>query len=180
MLPERSRCLLLLEQAGCSPSILDHVQAVARLALALADHAPTADAALVEAGALLHDIGRSRDHGIDHVPAGIEILTAQGIDERVIDVVACHMGAGIAQAQAEAWGWPQRRYEPESLEERIVAHADNLTFATSYRQLEDVVAKLERKGLKELIPRMRGLHEGLEGALGIDPDTVAARLARAR
>lgn len=179
MLPDRASCLSLLEQAGCGQRLLDHVQAVARLALALADHAPTVDRALVEAGALLHDIGRARDHGIDHVPVGVEILAGYDLDGRILDVVACHMGAGVLRDQAQAWGWPPRRYEPETLEERIVAHADNLTFATSYRELEDVVVKLERKGLKELVPRMRALHEGLEAELGIDPDTVAAHLAQA-
>lgn len=177
MLPDRETCLELLETAGCSADIVEHVHAVERLASRFAQHAPTADPAVVQAGALLHDVGRGFDHGVDHVPEGIRFLEAQGVDERVVACVAAHMGAGIDETQAAAWGWPpDRRYEPETVEQRIVAHADNLTFHTRYASLDEVLAKLEAKDLADVLPRMRALHEALEAQLGVDPEDVAAEL----
>lgn len=177
MLPDREACLRLLETAGCSADIVEHVLAVERLASRFAQHVSSADPAVVQAGALLHDVGRGFDHGLDHVPEGVRFLEAQGVDERVVACVAAHMGAGIDEAQATAWGWPpDRRYAPETVEQRIVAHADNLTFHTRYASLDEVLAKLEAKELGDVVPRMRALHEALKAELGVDPDDVAAEL----
>lgn len=179
MLPDREACLDLLARAGCSDEVKAHVKTVARLALALASHTQDIDPAVIEAGGLLHDVGRGFDHGPSHVPEGVAFLQDHDIDEQVVSCVACHMGAGVEPAQARAWGWPaDRRYTPETLPERIVAHADNLTFGTTYKQLADVEAKLRGKGLETLVPRMRALHRELTEELGIDPDVVARELAR--
>lgn len=173
---DRDRCLWLLDEAGVAPQVLEHVQAVERLATEMAKRCPRSDPDIVQAGALLHDIGRAFEHGPGHVPVGIEFLEAHGVDERVVECVARHIGAGLEPEQAQAWGWPDRSYVPEQVEERIVAHADNLTFGTRYKRLEDVVDRLRSKGLEELVPRMRELHAGLAEDLGVDPDRIAREL----
>lgn len=177
MLPDRETCLELLEAAGCSPQVIDHVQAVERLASRLAQHSPFADGAVVQAGALLHDVGRGFDHGPSHVPKGVAFLEANDVDERVVACVAAHMGAGIDAQQAKAWGWPpERGYQPETIEERIVCHADNLTFGTRYVGLDAVVEKLTQQGLEEVVDRLGDLHAGLVEELGVDPADISASL----
>lgn len=176
MLPDRAGSLALLAEAGCDDEVVRHVEAVARLALALSDHAPGADRRVVEAGALLHDIGRAFDHSPAHVPLGVAFLEACGVAPPVLACVARHLGAGVTSEEARTLGWPPGDHTPQRLEERIVCHADNLTFGTRYASLAEVLAKLERRGLADKQDRMRALHDGLAEELGVDPDEVARSL----
>jgi HD superfamily phosphodiesterase len=54
----QSKCLELLKESGCSDEVIKHSIAVRDVAIRIAQKAK-ADIDLVEAGALLHDIGRS-------------------------------------------------------------------------------------------------------------------------
>ena len=81
---------------------------------------------LVEVGGLLHDIGRSRTHEVDHAVVGAEILKEMGMIEALVLVVERHIGAGIPADEAVELGLPEKHYLPESLEEKIVAYADKL------------------------------------------------------
>ena len=76
-LPSRERALKLLIENGCSINVVKHCQAVARLALETAEilnkKGFKVDLELVEIGALLHDIGRSRTHTVNHAIKGAEI-----------------------------------------------------------------------------------------------------------
>jgi uncharacterized protein len=81
---------------------------------------------LVEIGGLLHDIGRSRSHEVDHAVVGAEILKEMGLSEALVLIVERHIGAGIPADEAVELGLPERHYLPESLEEKIVAYADKL------------------------------------------------------
>ena len=64
--------LNLLKKAGCSEEVINHCIAVRDIAVKIAKKA-NADVELVEAGALLHDIGRSKTHGIFHAVEGVKI-----------------------------------------------------------------------------------------------------------
>jgi uncharacterized protein len=81
---------------------------------------------LVEAGALLHDIGRSQSHEVDHAVRGAEIARELGLPENVICVIERHIGAGIPEEEARKIGLPDGKYIPFTLEEKIVAYADKL------------------------------------------------------
>ncbi len=81
---------------------------------------------LVEAGGLLHDIGRSRTHEVDHAVVGGQILKEMGMSDALVLIVERHIGAGIPADEAVELGLPERHYLPESLEEKIVAYADKL------------------------------------------------------
>ncbi len=177
MIPDRQTCLELLAEAGCTTPVIEHVQAVARLAMALTDHVPAADPAIVEAGALLHDLGRGLDQGPDHVPQGVAFLREHGVDEVVVRCVARHMGAGIDPAQARAWGWPpEESYAPATVEEKIVAHADNLTVGTRHVGLAATLERYRSQGLDEEIARLEALEATLSEALGVAPSDVAEAL----
>ena len=81
---------------------------------------------LVEVGALLHDIGRSKTHAIDHGVVGSKIAESEGLPESIVRIIRRHVGGGITAEEAEAFGWPKDVYMPETLEEKIVSYADKL------------------------------------------------------
>jgi uncharacterized protein len=97
-----------------------------RLANKLKDKGYNVDIKLVEAGALLHDIGRSQTHNVDHAAVGGEIARKLGLSESVVRIIERHIGAGIPEKEARALGLPEGVYIPETLEEKIVCYADKL------------------------------------------------------
>lgn len=169
MIPDRDGCQALWSKAGLDEGVVRHVQAVETLASRFAAQVDEADVRVVQAGALLHDIGRAFTHDPDHVPRGVAFLEEEGVNAAVVACVATHMGAGITEAEAQALGWPPgRRYVPESVEEKLVCHADNLTFGEAYGPLQEVLGKLLSQGLEEVVPRMRALHDEVEAMIGGD------------
>ena len=72
MIPNPGQCLQLLKEAGCSDEVINHCKAVRKVAVRIAKKAH-ANIQLVEAGALLHDIGRSKTQGIMHGIEGAKI-----------------------------------------------------------------------------------------------------------
>lgn len=118
----------LLRTAGCSEKIIKHCINVSKYAKEIAEKASKdfeLDLNLVEIGGLLHDIGRSKTNGIHHGILGAEILRNRGIDENVALICERHIGSGIDKKDAEKFGLPPRGYIPETIEEKIVCHADN-------------------------------------------------------
>lgn len=122
----RQEALELLREAGTPENVITHGEAVCRKALELAKKIGEGDPELVEIGALLHDIGRSKTHGIDHGVAGAEMLRKEGLPEALALIVERHVGGGIPKADAAALGLPPRDYIPETIEEKIVSYADIL------------------------------------------------------
>ena len=116
-----------LVRAGCSSDVVAHCIAVSRLALSLAERATVAvDRELVRVGGLLHDIGRSRTHGVEHAIAGVEIAKRLGFSEEILNIIERHIGAGITAGEAVRLGLPEKDYLPLTTEEKIVSYADNL------------------------------------------------------
>lgn len=120
----------LLRRAGCSPSVIQHCEAVSKLAVEFARRLTSkgikVDLELVRIGGLLHDIGRSRTHKIDHAVVGAEILHSFDLPTSVIHIVERHTGSGIPADEAVELGLPNRDFVPETLEEKIVSYADKL------------------------------------------------------
>jgi len=145
----------VLVQAGCSAGVVAHSLAVSRLALSIADAVTIpVDRDLVWQGGLLHDIGRSRTHGLDHAVAGVAIARSLGAPERLLDVIERHIGAGIPLSEAGRLGLPEKDYLPLTPEEKIVSYADNLIDGATET---DFTAALER------FRKMLGPdHEGVE------------------
>ena len=115
----------LLRKAGCSERVIAHCRAVCTLALSFSGSA-TVDRDLVREGAMLHDIGRSRSHSITHAQEGAAILRALGIRDDVVRVAERHIGAGLTADECSLMGLLPRDCMPRTLEEQIVANADNL------------------------------------------------------
>jgi len=95
-----------------------------------------ADSDLVEWGAMLHDIGRTRSHGLDHGQIGADMCREMSIPENIARIVECHIGAGLTAEECRREGLKEIDCVPSTLEEKIVAHADNLIRGTEEISLE--------------------------------------------
>jgi len=124
-----------LQEAGCDPGVIAHCVVVHDVAIRITDRIIQAgrvpvDRDLVEAGALLHDIGRSQTHGMDHADVGGNICRELGLSPHICRIIETHIGAGLTGMERRAFGLSGDDRIPESLEEKIVAHADNLVKGT--------------------------------------------------
>ena len=146
-IPTRDECILLLENAGCSKDVIEHCKTVAALALNIAKDHSGVDIELVECGALLHDIGRGQTHGIEHAVIGAEIARKLNLDERLVLIIERHIGAGITQDGAKALGLEEKSYIPESMEEKIVAHADNMIVGTNMVSLDTRIEMMNERDI---------------------------------
>ena len=117
----------VLVKAGCSAEVIAHCVKVSETALSIAHRVNiTLNRELVRLGGMLHDIGRSRTHDIDHAVAGVEIVRGLGYSDALVNIIERHIGAGITAAEAERLGLPRKDYLPLTPEEQIVSYADNL------------------------------------------------------
>lgn len=156
----------LLKDAGCPDKVIEHVVAVARVALSIADEVKkSVDMELIRLGSLLHDIGRAKTHGIDHAVVGARMAAEMGMDERVVWIIERHIGAGIPADEARAMGLPYKDYIPISPEEKIVAHADNLLSGSRITSFEESLQRFKNLlGIEHpAIERFLKLHREIEG-----------------
>jgi len=151
--------IALLIRSGCSPDLIEHCKAVAEYAREIAinirenasgkgDHIHI-DVDAVFVGALLHDIGRSKTHGISHAIAGARIAMDNSLDDKIVKIIERHIGAGIPKEEASSLGLPEKDYLPVTIEEKIVAHADNLISGKEIRTMDELVLNLRKKRLDE-------------------------------
>jgi uncharacterized protein len=158
---KEKEALVLLIKAGCSSSVIDHCKAVAGYAREIAikisessaksGHPVDIDIETVFIGGLLHDIGRSKTHGIRHAVEGAAIAAENGLDEKLIGIIERHIGAGIPVDEASGLGLPEKDYMPVTIEEKIVAHADNLIFGDKIGNVEDMIINLKGKSFDEKV-----------------------------
>ncbi|CAC12060.1 conserved hypothetical protein [Thermoplasma acidophilum] len=171
IIPDEIECLDLLKKYGASEQLIEHVKAVEGLALKIAERC-NADKRVIVAGSLLHDIGRTRTNGIDHAVAGAEILRSENIHDSVVSAVERHIGAGITREEAARLGLPEKDYVPETLEEMIVAQADNLFAGNKRLRLEEVLNIYRKRGLDSAAERIKELHRRISAIAGIDIDEI--------
>ncbi len=97
LLPNREQAIELLHKNNCPRQVINHCIAVADLALETAKKLSAkglkVDLELVEAGALLHDLGRSKNHTVDHGLVGAQMAQSIGLPEPVISIIKRHVGA---------------------------------------------------------------------------------------
>ena len=169
-LPSREHALQLLRQSGCSRDVIKHSQAVSELATEIAkaciERGIDVNVELVEIGALLHDIGRSKTHSVHHAIVGAEIAESLGLPKTVISIIKRHVGGGIAAKEAERLGWPKDVYIPQTLEEKIVSYADKLIEGARRVPIERTMKKFSEKLSPPVIARIWKLHEEMLGLVG--------------
>lgn len=137
--------LKILKQEETPETVIEHSKAVYKKAMVIAANFKNADKDLIKKGALLHDIGRSKTHGISHAVEGAKIVKQYGYPEEVQNIVERHIGAGITEEESVKLGLPKKSYIPQTIEEKIVAHADNLLSGTKDVDIDFDIAKWKRK-----------------------------------
>jgi uncharacterized protein len=173
LIPNRAQALQLHKDLGSSKEVIEHCEAVSRVAKKIAEKFQAKgmriDFESVYTAALLHDIGRSRTQTVAHGYVGAELLRERDVDESVTRIISRHVGAGISKEEAKKFGFPEGDYIPRTLEDKIVCFSDKVVGphgSVVPFQLE--VEKFQRKGLDAA--RLEGLKNALKEALGEDPE----------
>ncbi|MHA1145318.1 MAG: HD domain-containing protein [Candidatus Helarchaeota archaeon] len=139
----RKKALAILKKEGLSKNIIEHSIKVSKKAVKLAKKirvkVPDVDVDLVEIGALLHDLGRSRRHDWEHGIEGAKIIRTLDVQnkEKLARIAETHLLGGLSPEDCREVGIPEGNYVPETLEEKIVSHADKLTKGSHYVSLEE-------------------------------------------
>jgi uncharacterized protein len=172
--PSRDEALNLLHKVGCPKHVLEHVTFVSQLALEIVSkcqcNGVSVNKDLVEIGALLHDIGRSKTHDIRHAVVGAHIAQENSLPESLVRIIENHVGAGIPREEAEKLGLPARDYLQTSLEEKIVAYADKVTKGIRRMSFEEAARDLASSlgANHPAIERFRKLHTEVSRMMGLD------------
>jgi len=169
-LPSREQALQFLCQSGCRENVIKHCEAVAKLAVEIAEacreNGIEVNVELVETGALLHDIGRSKTHSVHHAVVGAEIATSLGLPQPVISIIKRHVGGGITAEEAKKLGWPKDVYIPKTIEEKIVSYADKLIESSQRVPIERTIENFSKKLPPSSVARIRRLHNEMQTLIG--------------
>lgn len=170
-IPTPEECIGLLRKSGCSEQVIRHCMVVRDVAVRMAEKA-NADVKLVEASALLHDIGRSKTHGIRHAFEGGKIAKKFGLPESIVKIIEKHIGAGLSVDEAKKLGLPEKDYIPKTLEEKIVCHADSLVDNNKKQNIGYEIERALTKGFDGYARRLVALHKELSDICGIDVNKI--------
>ena len=117
---------------------------------------------------MLHDIGRSKTHTVDHCVVGSDIAHSFNLHGSVVRIIECHVGGGVPKEEAKQLGWPVKDYLPKTLEEKIVCYADKrvegLHIVSIKQALVTYSARLGKS--HHAVNRIRKLHEEIVAAVG--------------
>ena len=171
-LPSSQMALTLLYDCGCSERVVVHSKAVSTMAVKFAkackNKGLTVDVKLVEVGALLHDIGRSKTHDVTHAVVGVEIARSLNLPDSIVSIIERHIGGGISSDEAKKLGLPVMDYFPVTLEEKLVTYADKLIESSNVVPIERTIEQFSRKlgADHPAIDRVIRLHEELFPLIG--------------
>ena len=118
--------------------VYGHCQIVTEIALWCVNNInDKVDKDLLETAALLHDVGSYAffdDEGKSlngrlypqHAILGAKILTDEGIDKQVCEIVSTHVLLGLTKQEItdKPWPLPERGYEPQTIEGQLLCYAD--------------------------------------------------------
>jgi len=118
----------VLRTAGVSDDDITHSVKVSEKALEIARRigGNGIDQELVGRGALFHDLGKAKTHGMDHGRIGAEIGKKIGLPDEITSIMEKHIRGGLTEPEARELGLPVKDYTLRKLEERIVIYADRL------------------------------------------------------
>ncbi|MCQ2972686.1 MAG: TIGR00295 family protein [archaeon] len=155
--------LNILKKENCPEFVIKHSIAVYKKAMEISTNFNEVNLDLVRQGALLHDVGRSVTHGIEHAVEGAKIAKRYGYPIEVQNIIERHIGAGISLEESKELPIPTKSYIPQTLEEKIVVHSDNLLHGDKPVDIDFVAKKWEKRmeNPKENIERLKKLNKEL-------------------
>lgn len=148
------RLAAYLSDAGCDPGVVAHCRTVNAVAETYA-RSQVVDRNLVTTGAMLHDLGRSQTHSLHHAEVGADLARRSGCPDEVTFIIQRHIGAGLTVEECTLLGLIPRDSVPQRLEERIVAHADNLVKGTRVIMPEERADRSLALGRKFMVRAFR-------------------------
>jgi uncharacterized protein len=148
-LPSFTEALGILHELGCSDELVRHCRLVSKIGEEIANICKSkgvdVNVDLIVIGGLLHDLGRSETHSVQHAVVGAQLAQKMGLPRRLILIIERHIGAGIPSEEAVSLGLPERDYVPRSLEERIVAYADKLVCGDRRTTIDSETYRLSKE-----------------------------------
>ena len=138
-LPDREFALDLLRKLKIQLSVRRHSEKVAEKAIEIAKKVSNVnvDLNLIEVGAILHDIGRTKTHALDHGIVGGVILRNKGFPRSVSRICEIHILGGLDKEDAKEVGLPEKDFIPTTIEEKIICLADKYIAGTREVTIED-------------------------------------------
>ncbi|MBY9001163.1 MAG: HDIG domain-containing protein [Candidatus Heimdallarchaeota archaeon] len=144
-IPSKEECLKILRKHQAPFDVIYHCLMVTEITERISSQIREINRELVIAGAMLHDIGRSKDHTIFHAIEGARIIEREKLDQRLVSIVRKHIGSGITENEAEKLGLPLDDYIPRTIEEIVVSYSDNLTSDERECSFEETLEDFCRK-----------------------------------
>lgn len=168
-LPNREQALGLLQTNNVPSPVINHCIAVSTFAIEIAHKLQVkglqVNLQLLEVGALLHDLGRSKSHAVDHGVVGAQIAQSMNLPLALINVIKRHVGAGITAQEAQKLCWPKDVYVPQTLEEKIVCYADKRVDQGMVVPIKTEIQRLQKEGKVDAAERVRSLHNEITSLL---------------
>lgn len=170
----------ILRGAGVSEDDIEHCKRVAEKALEIAERTGAKmDMELVGRGALFHDLGKAKTHGMEHGKIGAELGKEIGLPKEITDIMEKHIRGGLTPDEARELGLPVKDYTLGRLEERIVIYADRLVDIImdgivsikdekeAEDRFEEILKSIPKYGKNEAtLVRYLGYHREIQGLMG--------------
>lgn len=150
----------LLLSVGCNQSVIKHCKKVVDATEEFTHHS-FINGDIVRTGAAVHDIGRAKTHSIAHAQIGADLCRKLGLPETISRIVECHIGAGLTSDECTLLRLLPRDCIPTTIEEKIVAHADNMVQGSWITSVPDNVVTtglLSRKIRKRIYRLSMDMH----------------------
>lgn len=169
----------LLRKTRVSEEDIKHCVKVAEKALEIARRTGAkVDMELVGRGALFHDLGKAKTHGIEHGKIGAELGKALCLPQAITDIMEKHIRGGLTEEEAKELGLPVKDYTLRTLEEKIVIYADRLADIITdgiveigdekeaEDRFEEILKTISKYGKNEItLDRYLGYHSEIQGLM---------------
>ncbi len=165
LLPSIDKLIYVSKALGLENKIIKHCHEVADLSLKIVEEVERdgieVNKRIVEAGALLHDIGLAKvcdDNSPEHSVIGADMIRKLGLPDRVAMCAEVHeFHGGVTYHEAKEMQYPilplRESYAPSTIEEKIVTVADLFIFI--------IIEGPEEYGFKKIDP-WNNLKEAIE------------------
>ena len=169
--PDGRDCMEILLNRGADDRLIEHCVAVNEVAIIISEKVDC-DRRVVNAASLLHDVGRTVTNDIKHALEGYRICEEEHISKKISEAVLKHTGAGITRDEAMELGLPDLDFMPETIEEKIVACADNLVIGNRRIDINEQVQRYKNKGLDKAATRIKELYEYVSSEAKMDINEI--------
>ncbi|MFX0086959.1 MAG: HD domain-containing protein [Candidatus Hodarchaeota archaeon] len=171
LVPDYATCIKLLIHHSTPFNVINHVifttQTALKISKRLKKHNFSINCDIVLAGAMLHDLGRSKTHQLTHGIIGAQMLRQNGFSDELARIAEIHLFAGILAEEAREFGLPSKDYVPLTLEEKIITYADNISKKNSLLTTREVITRFSKyfDSSHPILIRVYELHNEIEDLL---------------